>query len=170
MAKKVKSKKRTSKRTKKKPKKRVYKSRITQTSSEVQVEKILVENFVALQKVMTNLSVKFDDLSNQISKLLELFEISAKALAEKEFNIEKGNFESKKVLDKIDNLIDQNKTIARGLTLMNEHNLMNNSSEGPRNFNPPVPRRGIPMPKESPNSPRNTDYQRSILSKSDLEG
>ncbi|KHO55254.1 MAG: hypothetical protein QT10_C0004G0041 [archaeon GW2011_AR19] len=38
------------------------------------VEKILVENFVSLQKVMTNLSVKFDELSSQISKLLELFE------------------------------------------------------------------------------------------------
>ena len=27
------------------------------------VEKILIENFVSLQKVMTNLSVKFDSLS-----------------------------------------------------------------------------------------------------------
>jgi len=30
----------------------------------------LVENFVSLQKVMTNLSIKFDELSNNISKLL----------------------------------------------------------------------------------------------------
>lgn len=42
------------------------------------VENVLVENFVSLQKVMTNLSLKFDNLTNQISKLLDLFEISAK--------------------------------------------------------------------------------------------
>ena len=41
---------------------------------DIQTEKILVENFVALQKVMVNLSIKFDNLSGQISKLLELFE------------------------------------------------------------------------------------------------
>ncbi|NMB66704.1 hypothetical protein GYA25_01435, partial [Candidatus Woesearchaeota archaeon] len=38
----------------------------------------LIENFVSLQRVMTNLAVKLEDLSSQISKLLELFEISAK--------------------------------------------------------------------------------------------
>ena len=53
------------------------------------VEKILVENFVSLQKVLTNLSVKFDELSNNISKLLELFELSATALAKKDINFTK---------------------------------------------------------------------------------
>ena len=47
------------------------------------MEKILIENFVSLQRVMTNLSEKFDGLSNNISKLLELFELSATALAKK---------------------------------------------------------------------------------------
>lgn len=86
---------------------------------EQNIEKVLVENFVSLQKVMTNLSVKFDSLTKQISKLLELFEISAKALAKKDFALEKGD-KDKKIIEKIDNLLDQNKTIAQGLTLVHE--------------------------------------------------
>lgn len=84
------------------------------------VEKILVENFVSLQKVMTNLSLKFDNLTGQISKLLELFELSAKSLAEKDFELERSNKDNKRVIEKIEGILEQNKTIARGLTLMNE--------------------------------------------------
>jgi hypothetical protein len=82
---------------------------------EMKMERILIENFVSLQKVMTNLAVKFDNLSGQISKLLELFEISAKTLAEK------GSLsEDKKITDKLDSLIEQNKVIARGIALIHE--------------------------------------------------
>ncbi len=84
------------------------------------VEKILVENFVSLQKVMTNLSLKFDNLAGQISKLLELFELSAKSLAEKDFELERNNKDNKKIMEKMEGILEQNKTIARGLTLMNE--------------------------------------------------
>jgi len=85
-----------------------------------EIERILIENFISLQKVMVNSSVKFDGLTHQISKLLELFEISAKALAEKDFEIEKNNRENAKLLEKIENVLEQNKTIAKGLTLMHE--------------------------------------------------
>ncbi|MEK6918090.1 MAG: hypothetical protein AABW51_04030 [Nanoarchaeota archaeon] len=78
---------------------------------------ILLENFVSLQRVMTNLAVKLDDLSSQISKLLELFEISAKALAEKDFDVEKDN---KEILERLNGLVDQNKILARGMALMHE--------------------------------------------------
>jgi chromosome segregation ATPase len=94
------------------------------------VENILIENFVSLQKVMTNLSSRFDDLANQISKLLELFEISAKALAEKDYEIEKSNKENAKILEKIENVLEQNKTIARGLTLM--HDKINEPKSNPQ--------------------------------------
>ena len=77
------------------------------------VEKILVENFVSLQKVMTNLSYKFDELSSQISKLLELFELSATALAKKDINFTKP-MDEEKIMGKLNNILDQNKTIARG--------------------------------------------------------
>jgi hypothetical protein len=85
------------------------------TPKENKTEKILIENFVSLQKVMTNLAVKFDNLSGQISKLLELFEISAKSLAEKGLLSE-----DQKVMGKLDSLIEQNKVIARGIALIHE--------------------------------------------------
>jgi hypothetical protein len=122
------------------------------------VEKALLENFISLQRVLVNLSSKFDNLANEISKLLELFEISAKALAEKNFAIsgDKGN---EKIIQKIDTLLDQNKTIAKGLTLMHELNT-----------------KQMPKPAYSPNfspSPANSSivknaspegYQKSIAS------
>jgi hypothetical protein len=84
------------------------------------VNKILVENFVSLQKVLTNLSVNFENLSVQISKLLELFELSAKTLAEKDFRMEKDNKDTNEIKNKIDNLMEQNKTIAKGLLMLHE--------------------------------------------------
>lgn len=91
------------------------KNNIPDYSEKDKVEHVLIENFVSLQKVMTNLAVKFDSLSSQISKLLELFEISAKTLAEKG---EIGG--DKKVAEKLDNLLEQNKIIAKGITLLHE--------------------------------------------------
>ena len=99
--------------------------KVTETSSKTassksELEKTLIENFVNLQRVLTNLAVKFDSLSDQISKLLELFEISAKSFAEK-YRPETGEKKKDKdFLSKLDALLDQNKTIARGLTLMGE--------------------------------------------------
>jgi hypothetical protein len=86
------------------------------------IEQVLIENFVSLQKVMTNLAVKFDSLSNQISKLLELFEISAKTLAEKDYFGKEERME-KKLTEKLDNLLDQNKVIAKGIALLHEKDI-----------------------------------------------
>ncbi len=97
------------------------KQKSTDSVGKVRFEKALVENFISLQQVMTNLAIKFDNLSNQISKLLELFEISAKVLAEKEpYASSGGEGASKKTLEKLDNLLEQNKVIARGLSLLHE--------------------------------------------------
>jgi len=101
--------------------------------SNIKMEKALVENFISLQQVMTNLAIKFDNLAGQISKLLELFEISAKALAEKEQYVgdDKAN---KRVMDKLDNLLEQNKVIARGLSLLHER-----SQPQQMQYQPPMP-------------------------------
>ena len=97
-------------------------NKVAKTSeSNAELNKKLIENFVSLQKVMANLSSKFDNLSDQISKLLQLFEISAKAMAEKDFETF-SRTDNKEVLEKINNLLEQNKTIARGLTLLHQQN------------------------------------------------
>jgi hypothetical protein len=100
------------------------KPNVSFSENRMDVEKVLVENFVSLQKVMTNLAVKFDNLSDQISKLLELFEISAKTLAEKG-----AMGDDKKILEKIDSLLDQNKVIAKGIALLHERSIMPEEQE-----------------------------------------
>jgi hypothetical protein len=85
-----------------------------------EVEKVLVENFVSLQKVMTNLALKFDNLSGQLSKLLELFEISAKTLAEKGYSNEGTD---SKIVEKLNSLLEQNRVIAKGVAILYEKNM-----------------------------------------------
>src|SRR4030043_970882 len=91
-----------------------------------EIEQILIDNFTNLQKVLTNLSIKFDELSTNMSKLLQLFEISAKSFAEKysdktpEEVVNKSQQTDTEYLKKLDSLLDQNKTIAKGIMLMEE--------------------------------------------------
>ncbi len=77
-----------------------------------QRDDLLIENFVGLQKAMTNLSMKFGELSDNISKLLQVFELAAKNVAED------GAIDGKEVARKLETLIEQNKTIAQGLVLL----------------------------------------------------
>ncbi|MFH1586062.1 MAG: hypothetical protein ABIB79_04800 [archaeon] len=98
-------------------KKKTAKSTVKRASHEAALERVLIENFVSLQKVMTNLSVRLDDLTDKMGKLLDVFEISAKALAKKDFQFGKDDL---KILNKLDKLAEDNKVIARGLTLIHE--------------------------------------------------
>lgn len=78
-------------------------------------QEILIENFIGLQKAMTNMAIKFESLSDNIEKLLGVFEMSAKSY------LQGGNEkDNKDMLGKINSLLDQNKTIAKGLVMMEE--------------------------------------------------
>ncbi|MDP3882392.1 MAG: hypothetical protein Q8Q31_05945 [Nanoarchaeota archaeon] len=83
-----------------------------------ELQEKLVENLVELQKVHTNLAERFDKLSDQITTLLRLFEMAAKSFASVPGNVT--SEKDKDFLDKIDRLLDQNKTIAKGLMLIEE--------------------------------------------------
>ena len=87
--------------------------------SRTEMDEALISNFISLQKVLTNLSTKFEDLSDKISKLLQLFEISAKSFGEKLPDPKEPEVD-KEFLKKLDNLLDQNKTISKGILLMEE--------------------------------------------------
>lgn len=80
-------------------------------------EEALLRNFVNLQKVLTNLSIKFEELSSNISKLLQLFELSAKSFSEG--NLGKSGIDQE-FLKKLDSLLEQNKTISKGIMLMED--------------------------------------------------
>ncbi|MBS3088034.1 hypothetical protein J4226_05565 [Candidatus Pacearchaeota archaeon] len=92
-------------------------------------EELLIENFVGLQHAMTNMSIKFGALSDNISKLLQIFEESAKNF------VSGGKPDDKEMLEKIDSLLNQNKTIAKGLVLM--EGKLRGRSEGVSQMVPP---------------------------------
>ena len=121
---KKKKRKKSTRKKKKRKTKKTTKKRTKATKEKVQIElqPVFVENFVALQKIMVSLTQKYDSLNTKISKLLELFETSAKTLAKKDFKL--GNEETvegqKEILDKVKTLEDQNKIIAKGMTMLHE--------------------------------------------------
>lgn len=84
----------------------------------VKLQEKIIENLIELQKVHTNMAEKFDKLSDQIVNLLSLFEMAARSFVEHPAN--QGTDKDKEFLEKIDKLLEQNKTIAKGLTLMEE--------------------------------------------------
>ncbi len=96
------------------PKKR--KSGARSRTEKKNLEEKLIENLISLQKVHLGLTEKFDSLSKQISQLLALFEMAARSFANNPAI--KGTEKDKEFIDKIDKLLDQNKTLAKGLMLM----------------------------------------------------
>ncbi len=121
-------------------KKSVKVSAPKKTESKSDFEQTLLDNFVNLQKVLTNLAVKFDTLSDQISKLLQLFEISAKSFAEKSSETDIDG----ESVDKLDTLLEQNKIIAKGIMLMEEkmrsRTVLNNQRPSEMIMSKPLPR------------------------------
>ncbi|MDO8528935.1 MAG: hypothetical protein Q7S06_03535 [Nanoarchaeota archaeon] len=88
----------------------------TETRKNSSIEKTMLENFVEIQKVMVDLSVKLGDLSSKISRLLDLFETTAKTLSMRGMGEE-----NKEISKKMDSLLEQNKTIAKGVSMMYEN-------------------------------------------------
>lgn len=83
-----------------------------------EIEEKLLHNLVELQKVHASLAEKFDSLSKQISSLLNLFETTARTFASNPMN--QVSEKDREFLDKVDKLLEQNKTIAKGLTMVEE--------------------------------------------------
>jgi hypothetical protein len=85
--------------------------------SGLQKEELLIDNFVGLQRAMTNLSMKFESLSDNLSTLLGVLELAARNYLTKGNSGDSGSPELVKQLNLI---IDQNKAIAEGLLLIDD--------------------------------------------------
>jgi hypothetical protein len=112
----------------------------------------LIQNFINLQKVMTNLSIKFDSLLDQMSRLLQLFEISAKTFVTKQEEVGEKK-DDQELVKKLDALLDQNKTIAKGLTLVEEkirHRIYGDLPSASSATNRPVNIQAKPLPRPIP--------------------
>jgi hypothetical protein len=148
------------------------KKTVSSKSVEIKMQPIFVENFVALQRVMVNLSTKFENLNQQLSKLLNLFEMSAKTLAKKDFKFGQGE-DNEKVVKKLTELTDQNKILAKGLTMIHEDEQEQKQMIAPpaipSELNPPkqVPIPEIkPLPKPTtPTAKPQEEYQKSVPAK-----
>lgn len=144
------------------------------STKEIKVERALIENFIGLQKVMVNLSNKFDNLSSQISKLLDLFEISAKALAKKELSSSAGSpegLEAKRIIDRLDNISQQAGLIGKGLALIHEVGTENERTVIPLNQQRKV-QFSLPTPSQKPIMPQNSITSQKLPEKmtKELEG
>ncbi|MBP7708212.1 hypothetical protein KA107_00885 [Candidatus Pacearchaeota archaeon] len=116
-------------------------------------EELLIDNFVSLQKVMMNLSVKFENLSDNINRLLGVFEMSAR-----DFMVNKGRTNPEKdreVINQINNLMDQNKALARSISMLDEK--MKNK---PQESLPRQTTMSMPQQQSQTNSP--AGYEPSI--------
>ncbi len=142
----------------KKPK--AHKKTVSNQTVEIKMQPVLVQNFVALQRVMVNLSTKFEKLNTQLSSLLDLFEMSAKTLAKKDFKIGQGE-DSEKVVKKLTELSEQNKVIAKGLTMIHE-----DEQEQKQMIAPPTipaqlaPPKQVPVMNEKPKIPKVPEFPR----------
>ncbi len=113
--------------------------------SAAQREQLLIDNFVGLQKVMINLSTKFENLSDNINRLLGVFEMSAR-----DYVANKGRTspdKDREILNQINNLIDQNKSLARSMSALDEK-MKNKPQEF--SYRPTNPQ--SPPQKQSPNN------------------
>lgn len=93
-------------------------------------EEILIDNFIGLQKVMVNLSMKFENLSNNINKLLGVFEASAR-----DYLVNKGRSSPEKdreYINQLNVLIEQNKAISRNIMQIDEKIRSTRAIEAPQ--------------------------------------
>lgn len=82
-----------------------------------EIKEEVIQNFVDLQDVLSNLALKIDDLTQQISKLLRIFEEAAKSFHNAPAS-EEGK--DKEVHNTMKTLLDQNKIIAKGISIIEE--------------------------------------------------
>lgn len=113
-------------------------------NSNEHTNKLLIENFISLQRAMTQMAGKFDHLSNNMEKLLGLFETSAKTFIDKK----PSNMltkEDKEFSDRINSLLEQNKTIAKTLLIVQQDIRDLNQSTPPQQIQMPT-QQPMPMP------------------------
>ncbi len=83
---------------------------------------LLVENNVSLQKKMVDLTTSIDTMNKKVGRLLHLIEQASEEFT-KGGRVEKEskNLSETALVDKLEGLINQNKTIARGLLLLEKY-------------------------------------------------
>lgn len=79
---------------------------------------LVIENSIALQKVVTELASNMKKMSSDVSEMLELFKESAKSLSSEKVDDEIKKSDLDELKAKVDELVEQNKVIAKGILLL----------------------------------------------------
>jgi len=79
---------------------------------------LFVENSIALQKVLTDVAVSMDNLAKEVKSLVDMFEEAGKSFVSEKHKFEGGIGKDEGLVGKLDSLVQQNKTIAKGLVLL----------------------------------------------------
>lgn len=79
---------------------------------------ILIQNEIEMQKILADLSLEIKNLTSELSKLVELFSEASKTLSDEKISKDIEKEDMKNIGTKVETLVDQNKTIAKGLLLM----------------------------------------------------
>jgi len=79
---------------------------------------VLVQNQVELQKILANLSLEIKDLTSELSNLVQLFKEASKTLSDEKISNDIEKEDLKNIGSRVETLVDQNRTIAKGLLLM----------------------------------------------------
>lgn len=79
-----------------------------------EVPDALIENFVGLQHVLTNLAEKINKLTENVAQLVSIFTQAAKSFEEKQPQVDNN------LIKKLEMILEQNRTLARGLSILEE--------------------------------------------------
>jgi len=87
-------------------------------TSEKSAARLVIENSIALQKVSAEMAFSLNKLMKEVSELVNVFKEAEKSMRDEKTSDTVFKEEISSIKTKLDMLIDQNKTIARGILLL----------------------------------------------------
>ncbi len=80
---------------------------------------LLIENSIAMQRILASLASNLDGLSKDVRRMVEIFSEAGKSFeGRKSFG---ANAESRALQSKLDNLVEQNKVMANSIILLESY-------------------------------------------------
>jgi len=117
----------------------------------------LLQNSIALQKTTADLALELKNLNQKVAKIVALFESASTAFKEGDG---KGlQTESKELLDKLDTIIDQNKTIAKGIVLLEQNVRGKPASASTTKMRPSIKRKTEEEDEEETENEEDKEYK-----------
>lgn len=97
---------------KSKPAKAKVVAKVVKAEAPDRTNKLLLDNFIGLQEALTNIGYETKELNKKLTAMLDLFETASRNFQE--------HPENRNLSSKIDELIEQNRIIAKSLLLMHK--------------------------------------------------